>query len=184
MRANLLSPALSKPEQRQNIGPCRKSWTGYHGCSCWKGRRLAGELAVNLARPSGVGQARSSCSPGAPSSLAMLLNSVSASGNHGHACSSAYSACESTKDIVQFRAIQARRSSEAHHCLYICTTAQKSCATNYYASLHNQYEGMRMACMDIAWQHAEHLQVHKVLIICAQSSIMLGKPAWRVSGLT
>ena len=52
-------------------------------------RRLAGGAAARSGRPgrlSGVGQARSSCSPGAPSSLAMLLNSDSASGNHGHAC--------------------------------------------------------------------------------------------------
>jgi len=58
--------------------------------ACLTTRRLAGGAALKLGRPgrlSGVGQARSSCSAGAPSSLATLLNRVSASGNQGHACS-------------------------------------------------------------------------------------------------
>lgn len=98
-------------------------------------------MAVSFARPSGVGQARSSCSPGAPSSLAILLNSVSASGNHGHAYSSRFSTCESTADMAQSYYVRAHRSSKTSHNsqLYgesIILSSKESCATPCYASLH------------------------------------------------
>ena len=108
-------PSSLKARAAENVWPCSILWARHHGCSCWRGRRLAGEVAVSFARPSGVGQARSSCSLGAPSSLAILLNSVSASGNHGHACSSRFSTSESTADMAQSYYIRAHRSSEASH---------------------------------------------------------------------
>ena len=112
--------------------------------ACWRG---GGQFAM----PSGVGQARGSCSPGAPSSLAMLLNSVSASGNHGHACNNRSSSFEHPADMTQSCDTQARHPSDASHSFQPCgggsiaSTAQKSCATTCCASLQSECKGMTVA---------------------------------------